>query len=62
MRKIVGQYGWTITTRAMRSYGIALLFYRPERRLSISVWLPHWSQNYRLWGPRLLSWQRKETN
>lgn len=38
--------------------GAALLFYKPEHRLSISVWTRRWSRNIRLWGPRKLSWQR----
>lgn len=44
-------------------WGVALLFYRPERRLSLSVWLSSfrgiggWSKNIRLYGPRKLSWE-----
>jgi hypothetical protein len=40
---------WTkqVTTRR---FGIALLFYKPDRRLSVSVWCPGWSHNVRLWG------------
>lgn len=46
------------------AWGTAILFYRPERRLSLSLWLPSlkgiggWSTNLRLWGPRKLSWER----
>ncbi len=66
--------GWSIGLESRRNhefipgtlysaFGAALLFYRPERRLSISVWLPSlhgiggWSGNLRLWGPRKLSWE-----
>jgi hypothetical protein len=40
------------------SFGIALLWYKPERRLSVSLWVPIRSWNVLLWGPRTLSWQR----
>lgn len=40
------------------AFGVALLWYKPERRLSISIWSRSGSWNFRLWGPRLLSWQR----
>lgn len=40
-------------------FGAALLWYRPERRLSLSIWLmPYGSRNVRLWGPRKLSFER----
>lgn len=42
----------------MPEYGVALLFYKPERRLSISIWTRAWSRNIRLWGPLKLSWER----
>jgi hypothetical protein len=42
----------------MPEYGVALLFYKPERRLSISIWTRRWSRNIRLCGPRKLSWER----
>jgi len=38
--------------------GIALLFYKPERRLSVSLWTRTWSKNIRLWGPKKLSWEK----
>lgn len=41
------------------AFGIALLWYKPERRLSVSVWSRFGSKNVRLWGPRLLSWERR---
>lgn len=46
------------------AWGIALLWYRPERRLSLSLWFASligiggWSTNIRLWEPRKLSWER----
>lgn len=41
-------------------WGAALLWYRPERRLSVSFWVfPVWSVNWRLWGPRKLSFERE---
>ena len=39
-------------------FGVALLYYRPERRLSVSIWTRRWSRNVRLFGPRKLSWER----
>lgn len=64
--------GWSLAFQSSRfhefmpgtpypSFGIALLFYRPERRLSVSLWAHKpgvgWSRNVRLWGPRKLSWE-----
>lgn len=41
------------------AFGVALLFYKPERRLSVSIWSRRLgSHNIRLWGPRKLSFQR----
>jgi hypothetical protein len=40
------------------AFGIALLFYKPERRLSVSIWTRSRSENLRLWGPRKLSWEK----
>lgn len=40
------------------AFGAALLFYKPERRLSLSIWTRRGSKNLRLWGPRKLSWQK----
>jgi hypothetical protein len=40
------------------AFGIALLWYKPERRLSVSVWSRARSYNVRLWGPRKLSFER----
>lgn len=40
------------------AFGIALLWYKPERRLSISIWSQKWSNNIRIFGPRKLSWER----
>lgn len=74
LTKNIGRDGWTVAIESRRSHefmpgtpisavGIALLFYRPERRLSVSVWLPSlrgiggWSSNVRLYGPRKLSWE-----
>ena len=37
--------------------GIALLWYQPERRLSISIWTGTWSRNIRLFGPKKLSFE-----
>jgi hypothetical protein len=39
------------------AFGIALLFYVPERRLSISIWSSKFSKNIRLWGPHKLRWE-----
>lgn len=36
----------------------AVLWYRPERRLSVSVWFANWSRNFRIWGARKLSFER----
>ena len=58
------QDGWSLALTTKRfswslpSHGIALLLYRPERRLSISIWTPAWSRNFRLWGPVKLSWEQ----
>lgn len=49
---------WTAAWQPVPALGIALLFYKPERRLSVSVWGRSWSRNIRLWGPRKLSWER----
>ena len=43
---------WTLAT-----HGIALLFYKPECRLSVSVWGKRWSRNIRLYGPKRLSFE-----
>lgn len=40
------------------AYGIALLWFAPERRLSLSLWNTKRSTNIRLYGPRKLSWER----
>lgn len=40
------------------AFGIALLFYKPEKRLSVSVWNTKRSANLRLWGPKKLSFER----
>jgi hypothetical protein len=57
-----GSFSLSLTQRCaaimLPDYGVALLFYRPERRLSISVWTRTWSRNIRLWGPLKLSWER----
>lgn len=64
-----GLDGWTRAITATRNieyvpgtpypaWGVALLWYRWERRLSVSIWTPRWSRNFRVWGPKLLSWQR----
>ena len=67
--------GWTFGVASSRyhefvpgtpyeRWGIALLFYRPQRRLSLSVWagswrgIGGWSRNFRLYGPVKLSWER----
>lgn len=39
-------------------YSLALLYYKPEKRLSISVGLPNWSRNFRLYGPKKLSFEK----
>jgi len=45
-------------------WGFALLFYRSERRLSLSIWAASWrgiggmSHSFRIFGPRKLSWER----
>ena len=60
---------WTVAFQSSRfaefvpgtlypAFGIALLWYKPERRLSVSVWCHAGSWNVRLYGPRKLSWQR----
>ena len=57
--------GWSLSLTSkhfawsLPSYGIALLFYRPERRLSVSIWTRTWSRNIRLCGPVKLSWERQ---
>lgn len=48
---------WTISLEAKR-WGVALLWYKPERRLSTSIWCPWNSKNIRLWGPKKLRWER----
>lgn len=40
------------------AFGVAVLWYKPERRLSVSIWTRAGARNFRLWGPRKLSWQR----
>lgn len=40
------------------AYGVALLFYRPEKRLSVSLWGFGRSTNIRLWGPKKLSFEQ----
>lgn len=40
------------------AFGIAVLFYRPKKRLSVSIWYPGFSTNIRLYGPKKLSWER----
>ena len=68
-KKTTGVDGWTYSWESKKivgavlgyaysAFGIALLFYRPEKRLSVSIWCPIKSVNIRLWGPRKLSWQR----
>lgn len=44
---------WTLSAKA-----IALLWYKPEGRLSVSVWTPFGWRNIRLRGPRKLSFER----
>ncbi len=70
IQKSIGLDGWTVAlqSKAFRefvpgtlypAFGVALLWYRPERRLSVSVWSKFfYARNYRLWGPRRLSWER----
>lgn len=75
LTKNIGMDGWTIAFESRRfhefmpgtplaAFGVALLFYRPEYRLSVSVWIPSlqgiggYSVNIRLCGPRKLSWER----
>ncbi len=65
--------GWTIGIMSHRTvrhetrgysfdysaYGIALLWYRPKRRLSVSFWGPRVpARNVRLWGPRKLTFEK----
>ena len=42
---------------AALGYGVALLWYKPERRLSVSLWSRTMSRNVRLFGPRKLSFE-----
>lgn len=66
----VGFDGWTRSFESKKfhehipgtpypAFGAALLFYKHERRLSVSIWGRNFSRNFRIWGPRLLSWQKK---
>ncbi len=41
------------------AFGIALLFYKPEKRLSVSIWSKAGAKNIRLHGPKKLSWENK---
>lgn len=61
--------GWTAVLQSNATYecmpgmfysavGVALLFYRPERRLSVSIWGWRRSTNIRLFGPTKLSFQK----
>jgi hypothetical protein len=59
--------GWTIGIESSRPkslmlnrWGIALLWYRPNKRLSVSIWSPKSSRNIRLYGPKLLPWQKRD--
>lgn len=60
---------WTVAWQSSRfrefvpgtlhpAFGIALLWYKPERRLSVSLWSARGARNMRLWGPRKLSFER----
>lgn len=39
------------------AFGVALCFYRPDKRLSVSIWWPTRSYNFRVWGPQKFSWE-----
>lgn len=57
MMKFSDHNGWSIGVR-LGWHGVAVLFYRPERRLSVSIWARRWSKNIRVLGPAKLSWER----
>lgn len=42
----------------VNNWGLAFMWYRPERRFSVTIWVPGWSRNVRLWGPKKLSWEK----
>lgn len=46
-------HGFTYST-----FGVAVLFYKPERRLSVSLWSIRWSKNICFFGPKKLSWEK----
>lgn len=58
----IGYNGWTVSLESNQdrvthskwhgasAWGIALLWYGPTERLSISLWMPTWSRNVKLWG------------
>lgn len=52
-RQVHMEYGYSCS-----AFGIAVLFYKPQTRLSISFWGPGWSKNIRLYGPKKLSWEK----
>ena len=57
---ISGNTGWTkgLQSKSLL-FGVALLWYKPERRLSVSFSVLGYWHNIRLWGPRKLSFERK---
>lgn len=66
---IQGLTGWTAAWQSKSlhefvpgtfhpAFGVALLFYAPERRLSVSIWTRRRSRNIRLCGPCKLSWEK----
>lgn len=50
---------WTLAYQKF-GFGVALLFYKPEKRLSISIWSKRWSKNFKIYGPQKLSWEKKD--
>lgn len=40
------------------AFGMAVLWYYPERHLAVSIWSPSWARHFPLLGPRKLSFER----
>lgn len=58
----ISQFGWTLIFESEKlwqdewgfshsSYGVALLFYKAQRRLSVSIWSQTFSKNVQIFGP-----------
>lgn len=59
-RYISDEHGWTLSFGVgkaryefdVAAYGAALLYYRPDRRLGVSLWTPGWSRYFKLKAKR----------